>query len=353
MHFLSLYSLSTLIGCTSLTLASPLIHPAVRAATYPPTITTIHDFPLGTWVENLAVRANGQILATLLTTPQVYQVDPDPSSAHPATLAHTFPSTHGCLGITELRPDIFYVVTSNFSISTGNTAPGSYSVWELNMAGFTAGGSPAAASKIADFPQSVFFNGITTLEPIGAGNTLLIADSGAGAVWSLNVATRAVRKIITDPLMAPTIGAALAIGINGLKVRNGTLYFTNTNQALVGAVALNANGSAKGAATVVVRNATSPDDLQLDVFRNFFIAGNNELRFHGTSESAAGPPAVVSNSSLLEGSTAVEFGRLSTDVASVYVSTNGGQAQYISKQFTDPGKIVRADVLAAGWAKIR
>ena len=153
--------------------------------------------------------------------------------------------------------------------------------------------------------------------------------------------------------MAPTIGAALAIGINGLKVRNGTLYFTNTNQALVGAVALNANGSAKGAATVVVRNATSPDDLQLDVFRNFFIAGNNELRFHGTSESAAGPPAVVSNSSLLEGSTAVEFGRLSTDVASVYVSTNGGQAQYISKQFTDPGKIVRADVLAAGWAKIR
>ena len=220
------------------------------------------------------------------------------------------------------------------------------------MAGFAAGGTPIAAAKIADLPQSVFLNGMTALEPVG-GNTLLIADSGAGAVWSLNVDTRAVSKIITDPLMSPTSGADPASGINGVKVRDQTLYFSNTDQQLIGKVALNANGSARGSATIVVGNAPGADDFQLDVLGNLFIAGDNELRFHGTVEGTGGPPDVVTNSSLVAGSTAVEFGRLATDLASVYVSTNGGQGQYFSREFTNPGEIVRVDVLAAGWPKLR
>lgn len=351
MRFHILYPVSIIIAFTSSALASPVSQHAARAATSPATVTSIHEFTPGTWVENLAVRANGQILATLLNTPQVYQVDPNPASAHPVTLVHTFPSYLGCLGITELRPDVFYVVVGNFSLAALATTPGSYSVWELNMAGFAAGGSTAAATKIADFPQSVFLNGITSLQP--AGNTLLIADSGAGAVYSLNVDTGAVRKVIADPLMAPTAGANPATGINGVKVRGQTLYFSNTDQTLLGKVALNADGSAAGAATAVVRNATGADDFQLDTLGNLFIAGDSELRFHGVQEGAGGPPDVVSTSSLLAGSTAVEFGRLPTDLASVYVSTNGGQAQYFTKVFTDPGKIVKVDVLAAGWPKVR
>ena len=112
---------------------------------------------------------------------------------------------------------------------------------------------------------------------------------------------------------------------------------------------LNADGSAKGPATVVVRNAPGADDFQLDLLGDLFIAGDDELRFDGILESAGGPPDVVSNSSLLAGSTAVQFGRLPTDLASVYVTTHGGLAQYVSNQFTNPGKIVKVDVVAAGW----
>lgn len=348
MRFHALSFLLFFIEFASLTLASPVNRHAIRSPTVPPTLTSIHEFTLGTWVENLALRANGQILATLLNTPQVYQVDPDSSSSQPLTLVHTFPSYLGCLGITELGLDIFYVVTGNFSFTAAGSTPGSYSVWKLNMAGFTAGGAPAAATKIADFPQSVFLNGMTVLQPTG-GDTLMIADSGAGAVWSLNVSTGAVDKIITDPLMAPTSGAIPAIGINGLKIRNQDLYFSNSDQGLLGKVGLNPDGSAKGPATVILRNAPSSDDFQLDLLENMFVAGNNELGFHGILEDADGPPDVVSNSSLVVGSTAVEFGRLPTDLSSVYVTTNGGEAQYISKQFTNPGRIVKVDVLAAGW----
>ena len=349
MRLQALSLLSTFIGITSLTIASPVNHHAIRAVPSPPTVTSIYNFPPGTWVENIAVRANGQILATLINTPQVYQVDPNPSAAHPATLVHTFPAYLSCTGITELGNDIFYVITGNFSLQTFATTPGSFSVWKLNLAGFTTGGAPAAATKIADFPESIFLNGMTALQPSG-GDTLLVADSSAGVVYSLNVNTGAVVKIITDPLIAPTAGANPALGVNGVKIRNQNLYFSNTDQALLGKIALNTDGSAKGPGTVVVRNVPSTDDFQFDLLGNIFIAGNNELRFHGILESSSGPPDVVSNSSLLAGSTSVQFGRLPTDLASVYVGTNGGEAQFVSKQFTNPGKIVRADVLAAGWA---
>lgn len=348
MYFHTLSSLFTFVGLVSLTIASPVNRHAIRAAASIPTVTSIYNFTLGTWVENLAVRANGQILATLLTTPQVYQVDPNSNSAHPSTLVYTFPSYLACLGIVELGFDTFYVVTGNISIATATSTPGSYSVWKLDMAGFTAGGTPTVATKIADFPQALTLNGMTALQPSG-GDTLLIADSGAGAVWSLNVSNGAVDKIITDPLMAPASGAVLALGINGLKVYNQNLYFSNTDQGLLGQVQLNADGSAKGPATVVVRNAPGADDFQLDLLGDLFIAGDDELRFDGILESAGGPPDVVSNSSLLAGSTAVQFGRLPTDLASVYVTTHGGLAQYVSNQFTNPGKIVKVDVVAAGW----
>ena len=347
MRFHALSFLSIFIELSSLSLSSPISSHAIRAAESSPTLTSIHNFTPGTWVENLAVRANGQILATLLTTPQVYQVDPNPSSAHPLTLVHTFPTYLGCVGITELSNDIFYVVAGNFSISTAASTPGSYSVWKLDMAGFTAGGAPAAAAKIADFPQSNNLNGMT---PLGDGNTLLIADAGAGAVWSLNVHTGAVEKIITDPLMAPTSGATPPIGINGLKVRDQSLYFTNTDQALIAKVDLNNDGSAKGPAVTVFKNATGADDFQFDARGDMFIAGNDEVRFRGGLDGSSGARSVVvTNSSLVVGSTAAAFGRLPGDEGSLYVSTNGGTAQYVSGQLTNPGRIVKVDVSAAGW----
>ncbi|KAM0794175.1 hypothetical protein BDR22DRAFT_815669 [Usnea florida] len=347
MRFHALSSFSIFIGLISPAISSPLYSHAIRAAKSSPTLTSIHEFTPGTWVENLAVRANGQILATLVTTPQVYQVDPDPSAAHPLTLVHTFPNYLSCVGITELGDDIFYVVTGNFSIPAGGSTPGSYSVWKLDMAGFTAGGAPANATKVADFPQSVNLNGMTALN--SDGNTLLIADAGAGAVWSLKVDTGAVEKAITDPLMAPTSNAALPIGINGVKVRDQSLYFTSTDQALVGKVDLNADGSAKGPAVTVSGNASSVDDFQIDTLGDMFIAGNDELRFRGASDSSSSALVVVSNSSLLVGSTAAEFGRLSSDLGSLYVTTNGGSDQYVSQQYTNPGRIVKVDVSAAGW----
>ena len=69
----------------------------------------IHQFPAGTWIENLAIRSNGEILATDDTHPRIYQVDL--TRTHEAVVVHEFTGTPSILGIVESSPDVFHVCT--------------------------------------------------------------------------------------------------------------------------------------------------------------------------------------------------------------------------------------------------
>ena len=113
----------------------------VQALPNPPSpspnpIQTIYKFPNETWVENIAVRSSGQLLVTLATTPDVYQIDPfsSPTGApSTATLIHSFPDATSTSGIVEIQPDIFAVAVGNWSTATFSTTNGSYSVWKLDL----------------------------------------------------------------------------------------------------------------------------------------------------------------------------------------------------------------------------
>ena len=328
----------SLLSSVALTFSSPLENFPITArqgaaAKSASTVTEIWNFPVGTWVENLTVRSNGQILCTLLNTPEVYQVDPTLKT--PATLVYKFSDYLGCLGITELGNDIFYLVVGNLSLATISTTPGSYSIWKLDMNGYKPGRNPPSVSKVADFLESQFFNGITSFN-----DHILIADSDAGALFTLNVITGATDEAILDPLMAPTPTGEVA-GINGVKTRNGDLFFTNTDQTLFAEESINAQGDSTARAMTVTSGLTAADDFQFDLLGNQFFAGNDELRFRSVDGGAV---RVLSNSGLLNGSTAVEFGRLKSDSNSAYVSTNGGATQFETHTFTQPGRIVRVDV---------
>lgn len=63
-------------------------------------VRTVFEFPKGTYVENLAVRANGQVLVTPLTEPNLLLIDPQRRGTLP-TLVYTFPEALGLAGITE------------------------------------------------------------------------------------------------------------------------------------------------------------------------------------------------------------------------------------------------------------
>ena len=87
----------------------------------------IYQFPNETWLKNLAIRQNSHILVTVLTAPEVWQVDPFHTDS-PATHIYRFPGVIGLLGIVELQQDAFYTIAGNFAVATTESTSGSYYV---------------------------------------------------------------------------------------------------------------------------------------------------------------------------------------------------------------------------------
>lgn len=86
------------------------------------TVRLLYEFPYNTYLENIAVRPNGQFLITPLSLPQLWLVEPDlPGEAF---IVCEFPEVLGLSGIVEYQPDIFAVLTGNFSFSTGDPGLG-------------------------------------------------------------------------------------------------------------------------------------------------------------------------------------------------------------------------------------
>jgi len=326
------------------TLSSSSLGLTARSPSY--SVEVVYEFPKGTWVENLAIRANDQILADLLSTPEIYQIDP--AGAHPPQLIHKFTETTGVLGIAELFPDIFYVVTGNYSFATFTPTPGSWQVWSINMNSYQLGGKiPAIVKKVADLPGANFLNGATALDFPGL---MVIADSGLGAVWRVNVLTGEVIKIIQDPTMAPA-ATVPAVGINGVKVLNGFLYFTNTNSDNFVRIPIHRDGTAAGSAEIVASGIAGFDDFIFDKYGDAFFALDTENELGELLAGQTAPKILAGSPSLetIPGPTALRFGRGKLDKETLYISTNGGIAGYETGNFAAGGGILKVAVGVPGY----
>ena len=298
----------------------------------------IYQFPNDTWVENIAVRPSGSLLVTLITTPDLYLIDPFVPDAEPK-LIHRFSSSLWLTGITQAGHDTYYVIGANGTYANLFPTPGSNKIYRVHFP------SPSGAAEIsvaAVVKDAVFLNGFTTLNP----TTLLASDSTLGVVWAIDITTGASRIVISDPLMVPTPVFA-KLGINGIRLfRNHTLYFTNSAQGLIAKVHLNANGTAAAAAEKI---ASSPpgifyDDFALDHHGDAFVAtqaGDSiaEVKPNGDTEIIAG---VVNTTEIAE-PTSAQFGRTAEDRNVLYVVTAGGLARPIDGDVVVGGQVVAVD----------
>jgi len=295
----------------------------------------IHRFPNKTWVENLAIRQNGQILVTVLSAPELYQVDPFHTDS-PPTLIHRIPGVMGLLGIVELQHDVFYVIAGNWSVDTLETTNGSYSLWKVEMGSGIdeAINPPANVSKVTDIPEGVFLNGMAVLNE--SRGLVVIGDAGAGQVFTLDVETGTYSKTIEDPTMKPT--PSLQLGINGMKISGGFLYYTTSAQATFNRIPINgADGSPAGPAEVVARFILG-DDFSFDPAGNAYVSQDPlntvaKVTSAGVVEIVAGSL----DSTQVAGSTATGFGRTHSDRSVLYVTTSGG---YLGPVVMQGGKVV-------------
>jgi hypothetical protein len=285
----------------------------------------------------LAIRQNGQILVTVLSAPELYQVDPFRTDS-PPILIHRIPGATGLLGIVELQHDVFYVIAGNWSVDTLETTNGSYSLWKVEMGSDNvlngAINPPANVSKVTDIPEGVFLNGMAVLNE--SRGLVVIGDGGAGQVFTLDVGTGMYSKTIEDPTMKPT--PALQLGINGMKISGGFLYYTTSAQATFNRIPINgADGSPAGPAEIVARFILG-DDFSFDPAGNAYVSQDPlntvaKVTSAGVVEIVAGSL----DSTQVAGSTATGFGRTHKDRSVLYVTTSGG---YLGPVIMQGGKVV-------------
>ncbi len=279
----------------------------------------IYQFPNHTWVENLAVRPSGSLLLTLISTPDLYLIDPLAANPKPQ-LIHRFNSSSSIFGITETESNTYHLIGSNVDFETGSLTAGSNRIYRVH---FPKSSSAPEISVAALVKDAVLLNGLTTLNP----TTVLASDSGLGVVWAIDLKTGVSRIVLKDPLMAPAPGIQ-QIGINGLRLfRHNTLYFDNYSQALLARVRVNVNGTAAGPVEKIASGATgiSYDDFALDRDGNAFLTtgpGNSiqEVSTDGSQRIIAGS----ANSTELQEPTSAQFGRTAADGHVLYVTSTGG-----------------------------
>lgn len=313
-----------------------LLSTAISAVQYPLPVTVLHDFGYPSWLENLAVRSNGEILTTRLDTPALYQVDhitgtPVLVATWDGTTEHS-----GALGIAETTSDVFYViVAAQFDQATFVKTGGVNSVYEVNMNTFALAddnatvASNATVTLVTDIPGADFLNGMATLDD----EHIYVGDVYNGVVYLVDTTTGAYQIAVDDPLMKFEADNTTNLGVNGLKVRGGYLYWTNTNRGFLARIAVGADGLPTGVGQVVAVNLPKPDDFVFATDGTAFLAQNQQdtLSVAWGVENSSGVPVTAvpiagnNKSTILAGVSSGKFGRTASDGNRLYLSTSGGK----------------------------
>lgn len=308
-------------------LAFPLLlFPTVAGAYRFPSrnIHNVYQFPNGTWVENIAVRSNGNLLVTLVDTPELWEINPfEQSRDAAATLIHHFDGMPSMTGITEIEPDVFAVGSPQ-------------TLWRVD---FMSAQAPAV-SEIATLPKALNLNGMATLD--AARGLVLVADSMLGVVWRINVYTGEHAIVLEDArTMAPNTYLGPLVGIDGLRILGDYVYYNNCPRRLYCRVRIDPVTATAVGSYELISNNTMADDFALSPQGVGYLAGLidnviTKVHSNGTHQVIAG----AANSTDFAGATSAAFGRTELDRDVLYVTTGGASGIPVLSNFFEGGKIM-------------
>lgn len=315
-----------------LSLVSLLVSPhplVVRAA--PPQPTLLAQFPPVVRIENLTVLPNGTVVVCDAYTGDLYAVNAlgdGPSRPPDRPFVSFAPYTSAVFGLASPALDTVAATANNFSWAEVKVQPGSNVVQLIRL--LKAGGVKTTAFPV---PSASWLNGLTPVR--GAPHYLLLADCAAGALLRLDTRTGLVVTVSTDPLFAPvptTTQGGLLLGINGIHAdpQGGWLYFTNTNQALFGRIAIAPDGLTVAGARAEVL-ARGPKESTFD---DFALAPYNKAAFLATAGLGAAANGIE------EVDTSRSSGGIRTRMVASWDYGNTAISQPVSAAFgpTRPGR---------------
>ena len=237
----------------------------------------------------------------------------------------------GALGISETTPDVFAIILAAPVNGSFVKTSGTPSIYKVDMNTFHSSGdevlSNATVTKIADIATADFLNGMTTLDECH----VLVGDVYSGCVYKVDVETGDFEVVIRDPKMHFPSNAETNLGVNGIKIHDEFLYWTNTADGTLNKIRINKGGYAIGESEVVVANVPRADDFVFKEDGTVFVAQNQDdelsavLRGDREAMVVAGSPVET----VLAGVTAGKFGRLKWDKQRLYLTTSGGEFRFL------------------------
>ncbi|KAI0972955.1 hypothetical protein F4678DRAFT_427443 [Xylaria arbuscula] len=237
------------------------------------------NFTSGIPFENSFLRSETQLLATTLSSNNLYSLNPLAASPEAEVVA-VLPDVTTITGLVGSAAGKVVVLGG----VKGNTTFG-YEDQTVFTVDF---GSDSSCSRkraeptitaVAKLPDAVLLNGVAALP--AHPEVVLITDSIQYCIWRVDTTTGAVDKLITDEALSSPANAALPLGANGLKIYDGHAYFTNTGAGIFARVPITEDGEQDGDVEIL---ATVPLDVNYDDF-----AISNE----GVAYLSQSPGAVV------------------------------------------------------------
>ncbi|CAM6083701.1 unnamed protein product [Calypogeia fissa] len=294
-------------------------------------VRTVFEFPKNTFVENLAVRSNGQILVSVITTPQLFLVNS--VQVGEPTLIHNFTSALGVAGIAEYDEDVFAVITGNFSFVTDDVGPGTWAVWSVDLRGVESQPDntlypPPQIHKIADVNEARSLNGISLLSK--DKGTILVGDVSAGNIIRLDVESGDYKVVINNTFTLPAPATiSFTFGVNGLHVRDGSVFLTNTGKSIFVEIPINEDGTPAENGTIIAHTLASIDefdDFTFDRKGNAYLVTGRGNSVERISRDGRREVIIAGslNSTMIAEPTSAAFGRGECDKNVLYVTTAGG-----------------------------
>lgn len=281
------------------------------------TAQTLTEFPVNTFLESIVVSRDNALFITSHYEGKVIRIGAD-----------GVPTTHATIAgkATGLA-----AVSDGSLLLSGWDDQNTCVIWQITVAG--------VASVIASLPDAVFLNGLTRL----TDDRYLIADSYRGAIWELDLTQGSVQIWLEHPLLARKDLDNGTPAVNGLKIFEHVLYASNTQNAQIVRIPIQADRP--GEPEIFVQNANI-DDFAFDKRGNLY--GTTHIFNSVVKIAPEGRITTIAQAEQgMVGTTAVAFGQSAGDRTHLYVTTNGGMS-FPPPTGIESAKVVRLDVGVEG-----
>lgn len=261
------------------------------------------------FIENLHVLPNGYLLiSTIVTAGILYTVNPSSQSPQAHQVA-TFPSSITAVTGTAPIPGNGQLFAVGGGLSTD------FAFANNSMSLFVVSLASGKIKKTIPVPGTETMNGLAALPD--NPYTVLSADSIESRILRIDTLSSTVSVAFSDPALEPTANTVPLIGVNGIRIRDSYMYFTNSDAATFGRIPIDKNGNRVGTAEILAQVTGISDDFA------FNSEGNAYMAVHPSSVVRITPEGVVSTIGegvLYRQPTSVA---MANDGKSIYVSTGG------------------------------